>query len=261
MTKMRGEIVRVRKDDRGDLQLGKRLCELRTLAGLTQGEMATRLKMTQAAISKLETRDDIKVSTLRRFVEALGASLHIDAHFDAHTTLVSTVGEFFDIEFETDDQFVLPIFADEKHRPSRDFVLSIRPKYSEQIIEQTKTVELRRRFPLQVPEGTLAFIYTTSPRRALTGVARIAKVEKMPTEQIWETFSHTAGIEKDAFDTYFQGLTHGFSIIFSHARALKRSIELDELRSKFGFQPPQSFLYAKPVLREVLRHEFADLAD
>lgn len=261
MDEVRGEVVRVKSNTYGDLKLGRRLSELRTLAGLTQCQMADRLDMTQAAISRLEKRDDIKMSTLRRFVEALGASLRVDAVFDAQTSLVSTVSNFFDVEFGSDDQLVLPIFSDDRHRSSRDFILSIRPEFSEQIIDGSKTVELRRRFPLEVPSGTLAFIYTTSPRRALTGVAEIAKVEKMPTEQIWETFSHTAGIEKERFDEYFRGLTHGFSIIFSDARPLRRSIELDELRSKFGFQPPQSFLYAKPVLREVLRHDLANLAD
>jgi len=240
MSELKGEVFRVRQTRSGNLGLGRRLSELRTLAGLTQAQMAKRLGMTQGAVSGLEAREDTYVSTLRKYVEALGASLHIDARFDAQSTMVSTISDVFDLEFGSDDQFVLPLFEDDRHRAQRDFVLSIRPEYSEQILDGRKTVELRRRFPLHVPDGTLAFIYTTSPRRALTGVARI---------------SHAG------FDNYFKGLESGFSIVFSKAKKLSRSLELNELRQQFRFQPPQSFLYAKPVLREFLKHDCSDLVD
>ena len=261
MSELKGEVFRVRQTRSGNLGLGRRLSELRTLAGLTQTQMAKRLGMTQGAISGLEAREDIYVSTLRKYVEALGASLHIDARFNSASTMVSTISDVFDVEFGSDDQFVLPLYEDDRHRNQRDFVLSIRPEFSEQIIDGRKTVELRRRFPLHVPDGTLAFIYTTSPRRALTGIARISHVKKMPKEEIWETFSHTAGIDRKGFDSYFSGLDLGFSIVFSKAKKLSRSLELDELREKFHFQPPQSFLYAKPIFRELLKHDCSDLVD
>lgn len=261
MRELNGEVFKVKQSRSGELGIGRRLSELRRLGGLTQIQMAKRLGMTRNAVSGVENRDDLNISTLRRYVEALGASLHVDARFDRNSSLVSTLRDVFDGEFSSDDQFVLPIFEDEKHLPSRDFVLSIRPKYSQKIEQCEKTVELRRRFPIDVPNGTLAFIYTTSPRRALTGVARISSVEKMPVDEIWKTFSHTAGIDRDSFDSYFSGLDSGFGIVFSKARKLQRTLELDELRGQFGFRPPQSFLYAKPVLRQFLRHECADLVD
>ena len=261
MSELKGEVFHVRQSRTGNLGLGRRLSELRTLAGLTQAQIAKRLNMTQSAISSLEAREDIYISTLREYVEALGASLHIDARFDSQSTMVSTIRDVFDIEFGSDDQFVLPLYEDDRHRAQRDFVLSIRPEYSEQILDGRKTVELRRRFPLHVSEGTLAFIYTTSPRRALTGVARISHVKKMRKEEIWETFAHTAGINKAGFDSYFSGLDYGFSILFSKTKKLSRCLELDELRQQFRFQPPQSFLYAKPVLREFLKHDCSDMVD
>jgi len=261
MSELKGEVFRVRQTRSGNLGLGRRLSELRTLAGLTQSQMAKRLGVTGQDISNLESQEDTYVSTLREYVEALGASLHIDARFNAASTMVSTISDVFDVEFGSEDQLVLPLYEDEKHRSQKDFVLSIRPEFSEQILDGRKTVELRRRFPLNVPDGTLAFIYTTSPRRALTGIARISHVEKMPKEEIWETFGHTAGIDKAGFDNYFSGLEIGYSIVFSKVKRLSRSLELDELREKFHFQPPQSFLYAKPVFRELLKHDCFELVD
>lgn len=50
---------------------------LREAVGLTQEELAKRVEITQSQLSKLERRDDHRISTLRRYVEALGGSLEI----------------------------------------------------------------------------------------------------------------------------------------------------------------------------------------
>jgi transcriptional regulator with XRE-family HTH domain len=57
------------------------LQELRQAMQLTQQELAERLNMNQAAISKLEHQSDMYVSTLRRFVAAMGGELQIVARF------------------------------------------------------------------------------------------------------------------------------------------------------------------------------------
>ena len=248
------------KRAKGEPPIGEKLSGLRRLAGLTQAELAQRLNIGQTALSKMEQREDILVSSLKNYIEALGASLQIDASFNVDSSLVGSLEEAFDVEFSGDDQLVFPIFDDEHFRSQRDVILSIKPEYSEQIIDGTKKVELRRRFPVNVPDGTLAYIYTTSPTRALTGVATIKGVSKRPIDELWDTFSHVAGIERTKFDDYFSGLEHGYAIVFSQARPLKRSIDLPELRMRFNFEPPQSFLYAKPVMRKALEYECSNLS-
>jgi transcriptional regulator with XRE-family HTH domain len=57
------------------------LQELRQAMHLTQQELAELLQMNQAAISKLEHQSDMYVSTLRRFVAAMGGELRIIVHF------------------------------------------------------------------------------------------------------------------------------------------------------------------------------------
>lgn len=57
------------------------LQELRREFGLTQTELADRLEMTQAQISQIESRTDFLLSTIRRYVEALGGELEINAVF------------------------------------------------------------------------------------------------------------------------------------------------------------------------------------
>ncbi len=57
------------------------LDELRSARQLTQSELADVLKVDQGSISKLERRADMYISTLRRYVEAMGGSLQIRAIF------------------------------------------------------------------------------------------------------------------------------------------------------------------------------------
>jgi len=48
--------------------------ELRTARNITQTHLASLLRITQASVSKMEKRTDMYVSTLRSFVQAMGAS-------------------------------------------------------------------------------------------------------------------------------------------------------------------------------------------
>lgn len=59
-----------------------RLFELRHAEAVSQAELAGRLEVTQGAISKLEHSDGVRVSTLRQYLEALGARLELVAVFD-----------------------------------------------------------------------------------------------------------------------------------------------------------------------------------
>ena len=57
------------------------LQELRQARALSQEELAEVLGLNQATISKLERRTDMYLSSLRRFVEAMGGELEISASF------------------------------------------------------------------------------------------------------------------------------------------------------------------------------------
>ena len=57
------------------------LRELRIAAGKTQKQLAAALEQAQGEISRLEQRSDFHLSTLRRFVAALGGELEITANF------------------------------------------------------------------------------------------------------------------------------------------------------------------------------------
>jgi DNA-binding XRE family transcriptional regulator len=65
-----------------DLELSRLpLAELRKARELTQVKLAEVLQVNQGAVSKLEQRSDMYLSTLRSYVEALGGHLDIRAVF------------------------------------------------------------------------------------------------------------------------------------------------------------------------------------
>lgn len=60
---------------------GAALRSVRTARGVTQQELAARLESTQPEISKLERRRDVRLSTMRGYVTALGGQLELRARF------------------------------------------------------------------------------------------------------------------------------------------------------------------------------------
>jgi len=67
--------------------------ELRIALGVSQEELARLLDVQQPAISKLERRSDMRVSTLRELIEALGGELKLSATFKDRTVDLSIAAE------------------------------------------------------------------------------------------------------------------------------------------------------------------------
>src|SRR5689334_20937766 len=61
-----------------DFKIGVVLRQAREAAGLTQEEVAQKLKTKKSAISRIENHaDDVRLSTIRRYAKAVGANLQI----------------------------------------------------------------------------------------------------------------------------------------------------------------------------------------
>jgi hypothetical protein len=66
--------------------------ELRKARSLSQEEVEA-VTVGGPAVAKLEKPGDMHVGNLRRYVEALGGTLEITAHFAGSTAVISEVGE------------------------------------------------------------------------------------------------------------------------------------------------------------------------
>ena len=76
------------------------LRELRRARALTQRELAETLKVNQPAVSKLEQRADVYVSSLRSYIEAVGGKLKIIAEFPEGEVAIAN---FSDVGEEDED--------------------------------------------------------------------------------------------------------------------------------------------------------------
>ena len=65
---------------------------LRQALDLTQRQVAEALKIEQAAVSKMEKQTDMYLSTLRRFITAMGGQLEIVARFPEGAVRITQFG-------------------------------------------------------------------------------------------------------------------------------------------------------------------------
>ncbi len=62
-----------------DLRIAVRLAELREKRGMTQTQLAAKIKTSPAVISRIERGDNVELKTLLRVAAALNARLSIEA--------------------------------------------------------------------------------------------------------------------------------------------------------------------------------------
>ena len=67
--------------------------ELRRAKQLSQVQLAKLLDVKQGSVSKLERRTDLYISTLRRYIEAMGGELELQAHFPEGSVTIAELGQ------------------------------------------------------------------------------------------------------------------------------------------------------------------------
>ena len=69
------------------------LAEVRRALKLSQEEIGQTLQIKQGSVAKIEKRADMYVSTLRRFIEAMGGELEIVARFPDHVVKIKNFAD------------------------------------------------------------------------------------------------------------------------------------------------------------------------
>lgn len=70
--------------------------ELRRARQFSQEQLAELLEVKQGSVSKLERRADLYVSTLRRYIEAMGGDLELRANFPDGSVSISNFSDIGD---------------------------------------------------------------------------------------------------------------------------------------------------------------------
>ena len=80
------------------------LHELRRARALTQQDLAKSLNVNQPAVSKMEQRTDVYISSLRSYIEAVGGKLRITAEFPEGEVGITNFGLLADDGEDFDDR-------------------------------------------------------------------------------------------------------------------------------------------------------------
>lgn len=120
-------------------------------------------------------------------------------------------------------------------------VFSLKSRYAEAILSGRKTHELRRRRP-NLPPGTVVFLYSTSPKMEIVGVAEVSDVTSLPLDLLWQRVKKTVGIDKEAFYSYFAGVEVGHAVRLTNISKSVPTLPLATLRKIAPqYQPPQFY--------------------
>ena len=127
-----------------------------------------------------------------------------------------------------------------EHQGCRAILLSVRPKYAEQIAAGIKRVEFRRVWTYE-PVRLLA-LYSTAPTSRVIAFAPIQKIVEDTPTALWEYAKEFGGglTRKELF-AYMAGRKRGFALILGRVRVMKRPI--DPTVCIPSFHVPQSFRY------------------
>ena len=118
-------------------------------------------------------------------------------------------------------------------------LFSIKPYYANLIMEGKKRTELRK--TNIDPQVSFIVVYATYPVQKIVGYFSVKNITKGALSKIWQQHSKSACIERDDFESYYDGKERGVAIEISEVVSLSHPLKLVELDHKLI--PPQSFTY------------------
>jgi predicted transcriptional regulator len=119
-------------------------------------------------------------------------------------------------------------------------LLSVRPRFAEQILAGTKTVEFRRSWAAE-PVG-LAVVYSSSPVQRLVGIVEIEGTVLASPASVWtKCRSRGPGLERKELLEYFAGKDQAYGVLLGGLTLPTRPVPPKSLFR--GFRPPQSYRY------------------
>ncbi|OLS13963.1 MAG: hypothetical protein RBG13Loki_2414 [Promethearchaeota archaeon CR_4] len=133
-----------------------------------------------------------------------------------------------------------------------NILLSIKPKFTQQILEGTKRFEFRRSISKKWGTDLRVFIYSSSPEKRIVGYFTTKNIIQASPEELWEKCKKFAGIEKEDFFHYFAGKVKGFALEIDVVKHFPNPINPIEIFYQ-KFSPPQSYCYLEsPTVERLL---------
>ena len=124
-------------------------------------------------------------------------------------------------------------------------LISVKPRFSEGILDGSKTVELRRLRPNLI-KGDTVYLYSTSPAMQISGCFIVDDLIAAAPQSLWGKVGPRCGVSEAEFANYFQGCGLGYAIVIAKSHRIKNPIGINQLRKiDPKFHPLQGYLYLK----------------
>lgn len=121
-----------------------------------------------------------------------------------------------------------------------DILISIKPEYTEKILNNTKHYELRRSFSKK--EINKLIIYSTSPKSRVVWEVKVEKVIYRPIDELRNLTKYKSCVSKESFYKYFKWKEYWYAIKLINPIQYSTPKELKNYKIK---RPPQNYCYIK----------------
>lgn len=119
-------------------------------------------------------------------------------------------------------------------------LMSIKPKFVEEIFSETKTFELRKKI-FKSSINTIV-IYSSSPKKKVVGEIIIDKIIPSTPKLLWKSYKNNLGISEKEYFKYYKNSKVAYAIKIKKVIKYKKELELKD----FGIEKaPQSYQYIK----------------
>lgn len=118
-------------------------------------------------------------------------------------------------------------------------LMSIKPTYTERIINGTKLYEYRKSIFESWPD--VIYIYESYPIKRIVASFKPNVIMISTPVNIWAKTNRYGGIDRNAFFNYFEGHYEAWAIGIDSLHVFERPVALSEINE--NFRAPQSFCY------------------
>ncbi|MCC0666318.1 hypothetical protein [Clostridioides sp. ZZV15-6597] len=122
---------------------------------------------------------------------------------------------------------------------SLNLIISIKPKYVEEILNKKKRFEYRK--TIFKEDVNKIYVYSTSPHKKIVGYFKYTKYLKDNPEYIWNKTKEFSGISKDEYDEYFNNRDIAYAIEINEF--IKFDVDINPKEYIDNFIAPQSYKY------------------
>ncbi|MEQ1120884.1 ASCH domain-containing protein [Acinetobacter seifertii] len=133
-------------------------------------------------------------------------------------------------------------------------ILSIKPQFTNLILDGRKTIEMRTKIGKNFINGATILIYSSSPTKAIVAAVKIDRIQKLKKNEVTKQHLKKIHISEQFFNDYMREKENCYLIEIKDINRLKHPISLLELKS-LGFTAPQSFCYANESVQKLINRQ------